>query len=441
MAMDQDQLFQVLKGFKADLESSLTTQLANVMADARAQTQGLENQLAATQRVVEERMNVMEANVRTMASQAAAQAVTQAGQVASAVATEQVSAVLNRVTTSTPAGGTTTTAGPGTVSGAGAGAGLARESPIVVYTQPHPTLLPNAPVYDGTRPGQEDISAQGLLSFMEVYRTALDHPMSDRTLILQTASRFKRNGRAFNWWTNRVQRFDKDPIMSWDAFRVEFLEAMKGPEEAVQLRLRLSRLEMEGDELYEYIAQIRSIVNQLNSYAKPEFHISEGEAVLHFARGLPTYLADRVSLSNPSLEDAINRVTAKASSRQLSQMMRGPRAMRIKSKGRLAVIDDEYADGADAADDDGAWGSEEADEDEELCVVRTKRVGKRPGRGGRGGRGAGSGASGRGRGNRSGVSRAEVQDRLRKNLCLACGAQGHWARDCPTRAQSENKPA
>ena len=138
MAMDQDQLFQVLKGFKADLESSLTTQLANVMADARAQTQGLENQLAATQRVVEERMNVMEANVRTMASQAAAQAVAQAGQVASAVAIEQVSAVLNRATTSTPAGGTTTTAGPGTVSGAGAGAGLARNLPL--SCTPSPTL-------------------------------------------------------------------------------------------------------------------------------------------------------------------------------------------------------------------------------------------------------------------------------------------------------------
>lgn len=317
---------------------------------------------------------------------------------------------------------------------------------IVVQTLPKPDLMLSAPIHDGRRPGYEKVTAQSLLSFMEVYRDSTPG-VGDQELILLTAGQFKTGGRSHSWWHQRVQTLAREPIVNWESFKAEFLTAMKGPNEAVQLMLRLKGAAMEGNDLYGYIHDIQNIIGQLNANPNPAYHVGEGLAVFFFALGLPKHLRERIELGNPSLNAAISKVTDKANNGQLQTMLgehaRGPKP----GYRRLNVIevDDEEEDVQPISS--GEWGEEDEQVEELYAMGQQRNQGsrgrgnRRGGRGGfrrRRGRGASATAAATGTAAEGGKEEGDViKGRLRNNECLLCGSNEHWARDCHLRAKKK----
>ena len=310
-----------------------------------------------------------------------------------------------------------------------------------------PVVPPGAPVFDGTDPESEGVDATQLTRYMEAYRSlgGADLNISDGMLILMTASRFRRGGRAWDWWQTILLQSETDgfPFSDWTSFKRIFLERMRQPDESITLRLRLKRLRLEKwSDFKEYCAKVESLVLRLRNLGSP---LPVLDQVLAFAHGLSNFhkLYNACPVSAKSLEDAITRVTDKYHQEELRKDLR--QNYDSKSTDRRArKINAVYTDDDEADEDLEA----EESESEDLNAVHTKPVGHR-GRGrGRGGSGRGSGqraGAGAGRGGeagrRGGQSRGhrltpQQYERFYKGECIECGDTGHFVADCPKRQEN-----
>ena len=309
--------------------------------------------------------------------------------------------------------------------------GLLHDTPVQVVPFALPNLFSSAPFFNGTDPTQEDISAITLIQHMETARRVSSFPISDVQLIFMTTNKFVKGGYAWTWWQNLLQvanAQDKFPFLTWAEFRASFLTTMKGPDESVRLRLKLSKLRMTGDDFLKYASEFRSLASRLSALGSSK---SVTDLVLDFARGLPRHLALKCPLTADSLEFAIAKVSERHFSGMLADMVAGKVRDRSPEKGRrrLYVVEED--------EDDGEAPPLEEDSEEECNAVVAKPVGRRGrGRGERGGARRGArGGRGRGRGQRRPLTDVE-RDRLNKGLCIKCGSEDHWANECPAGAQA-----
>lgn len=329
--------------------------------------------------------------------------------------------------------------------------GVSVNRPVQVVAMPDP--FRNAPLYNGADPIKESMSAVSLIHYMEGYKMMSSQELTELELVNLTTSRFIKNGHAWTWWQEKLAaalQQNRYPYAGWADFKAAFLGAMLIPDESFQLRNMVRKLRMaKDDDLQVYVSQLRNVFLRLETMGSPMnqqdqlFVLSDG-ITPRLCRAFPT-------AAGTTFEGAVAVLTTKLfqnaqrDARMKDRKLQDRDYKSTRKEHLYNVAADDSEDGYDPA---GAqydpYGSS-SDEGEDLNYAGNdgNRVRGRGGRGNRGkGRGRGRGY-GRGRGRGRGASARpkfteEQQNWYDSGKCIKCGADGHFARECPT-AQHSNK--
>jgi len=305
---------------------------------------------------------------------------------------------------------------------------LQSQTPLPVVT--FPSVTTGAPIFDGSDPEKEGLSAADFQNHFEMMKATSPYAYGPGQLMLQATSRFVKGGSAWHWWQCIVTKARKSGTVpfhgDWSAFTKAFLEAMKGPQEAVLVRVALRELKVENNDVMAYCNKFRQLTSRLEALDESMGRLDQ---ILQFSLGLPSKLTDAISFAAPDLEAVMRKVQDKF----------------LKSKlNRSAYASkDVYAHVVEEPDE------EQYSEDLYALGYRPRGRGGRAGNAGRGGTGppgAGRGArsgdfSQRGRGAPRGRGAArspgkrltpQQQSWFNSGKCLLCGDSSHWAADCPS---------
>jgi hypothetical protein len=234
---------------------------------------------------------------------------------------------------------------------------------------------------------QEGMSAINFINYFEMLRYTATVPYTGPQLIHLVVTRLVRGGRAWSWWTAvfassscaGIFPFNSD----WQTFKTTFLHAMRGPREAIQLRVELHDMKVTNGEVLQFLTKFQQLATRLDSLESP---MQLEDLLVSLARGLGKPYGERVSFDAPSLQHAIEVVTDKFVKQALTNGVQKSGNMHARSSERERVNAMEHGDHDESLD---------VAEDDELQVAR---AGAQRGRGrGRFG-GASRGNRGRGRG-------------------------------------------
>jgi len=270
------------------------------------------------------------------------------------------------------------------------------------------------------------MSAVNYLSYFEMLRYTSTIPYTGPQLIHLAVTRLVRGGRAWTWWTSQFAASSRIGVFpfngDWETFKSAFLKAMKGPREAVQLRIELHAMKVQKGEVMQFLTKFQQLATRLDSLDAP---MSLMDLLVHLARGLGQPYGRHVPFDAPSLEHALEVVSDKLVKNVLANEVQQTGNMHARGSERDHVNAVELGD----ADE-----SLEVTEDDELQVARAGVArGRGRGRFGAAGRGNRGKFRGRGRGGRGALSPQQRQW-LNDGACLRCGKSDHYAADCPAPA-------
>ena len=303
--------------------------------------------------------------------------------------------------------------------------GISSANPLPIYQLPNATT--GIPLFDGTNPVQEGISAVNYLSYFEMLRYTSSIPYTGPQLIHLAVTRLVRGGRAWAWWTSQFaasSRMGAFPFNGdWQTFKEAFLKAMKGPREAVQLRMELHAMKVQKGEVMQFLTKFQQLATRLDSLDAP---MSLMDLLVHLARGLGQPYGRHVPFDAPSLEHALEVVSDKFVKNALANEVQQTGNMHARSSERQRANAVEHEDPDESLD---------VAEDDELHLARAgAQRGRGRGRFGGASRGNRGKFRGRGRGGRGAPLSPQQRQWLNDGACLRCGKSDHYAADCPALA-------
>lgn len=299
--------------------------------------------------------------------------------------------------------------------------GISSANPLPIYQLPNATI--GIPLFDGTNPVQEGMSAVNFINYFEMLRYTTTVPYTGAQLIHLVVTRLVRGGRAWSWWTAIFASSARAGVFpfngDWETFKKSFLHAMRGPREAIQLRVELHDMKVVNGEVLQFLTKFQQLATRLESLESP---MQLEDLLVNLARGLGRPYGERVPLDAPTLQHAIEVVTDKFVKQALTKGVQKLGNQHAKGSVPERVTALEHENGDESLD---------VAEDDELQVARAGRGRGRFGAPGRGNRGK---FRGRGRTGRGAPLSPQQRKWLNDGACLRCGKSDHYAADCPAPA-------